>query len=104
MKKTMSHRYSKSLNKGTRRYMEDIAQVERENEPADGTFFGIFDGHGGKNAAKFAKKNLWKTLRSSEGFESDDPEKVKEALRQAFLKTHTSMWNVIGNYTLLFII
>lgn len=76
--------------------MEDIAQVERENDTVKGTFFAIFDGHGGKNAAKYAKKNLWKILRSSEDFASDDPEKVKEAIRQAFLTTHSNMWNVLG--------
>ena len=94
----MVHRYSKSLNKGTRRYMEDIAQIERVNDPAKGTFFAIFDGHGGKNAARYAKKNLWKMLRSSDDFESDDPEKVKMAIRQAFLTTHQNMWNVLGKF------
>ena len=76
--------------------MEDIAQIERGFDPANGTFFAIFDGHGGKNAAKFAKKNLYKLLRSSMDFESEDPEKVKEAIREAFLKTHSNMRNVIG--------
>ena len=98
---TMAHRYSKSLNRGTRRYMEDIAQIEKGSATVGGTYFAIFDGHGGKNAAKFAKKNLWKMLRSSEDFESDDPEKVKQAIRHAFLKTHSNMWNVLGKTEIL---
>ena len=92
----MAFRYSKSLNKGTRRYMEDIAQTCRSNDPVKGTFFAIFDGHGGKNAARFAERRLWRTLSSMEAFESDDPEKVKGAIKDAFLKTHSEMWDVIG--------
>ena len=93
----MSHRYSKSLHKGNRRYMEDIAQIENRNDPEDGSFFAIFDGHGGRSAAKFTKKNLWKTLRGRQEFDSEEPEKLKEAIRDSFIKTHEKMWNDIGN-------
>jgi len=94
----MSHRYSKSLHKGNRRYMEDIAQIENRNDPEDGSFFAIFDGHGGRSAAKFTKKNLWRTLRSCQGFDSEEPEKLKEAIRDSFLKTHEKMWNDIDDW------
>jgi len=34
------------------------------------------DGHGGKEAAKYARDNLWITIKASDGFESGDPVKV----------------------------
>ena len=46
-------------NQGGRRYMEDVFSVayqQTEDEmDLEYAFFGIFDGHGGKEAALFAK-------------------------------------------------
>ena len=59
-------------NQGGRKYMEDVFSVayqQTEDElDLEYAFFGIFDGHGGKEAALFAKvrrapqKFLWKIL------------------------------------------
>ncbi len=60
------------------------------------SFFAVFDGHGGREAAKFAKKTLWKTLKVHKNFGSDDPESFKQAIVQSFLFTHKSMEDEIG--------
>ena len=48
-------------NQGGRKYMEDVFSVayqQTEDEmDLEYAFFGIFDGHGGKEAALFAKVN-----------------------------------------------
>ena len=50
-------------NQGGRKYMEDVFSVayQQTDDEMDleYAFFGIFDGHGGKEAAVFAKVNIW---------------------------------------------
>ncbi len=60
------------------------------------SFFAVFDGHGGREAAKFAKKTLWKTLKEHKNFGSDDPESFNQAIVKSFLLTHKSMEDEIG--------
>lgn len=92
----MEYRYSKSDDRGTRKYMEDVMHTTHEDFPDKISYFAVFDGHGGKEAASYARSNLWKTLKADKGLLSQDPEIVKTALRSAFLKTHNDMWGEIG--------
>lgn len=92
---SMVYTFSKSTHQGNRKYMEDVAQIKTDMATKT-SFFAIFDGHGGKEAAQFARKHLWKNLKNTDGFESSDSEKVKNAIKEAFLATHNSMKNDIG--------
>eukprot|EP00112_Aurelia_sp_Birch-Aquarium-sp1_P025715 Seg871.3 transcript_id=Seg871.3/GoldUCD/mRNA.D3Y31 product="Protein phosphatase 1D" protein_id=Seg871.3/GoldUCD/D3Y31 len=94
----MEYRYSKSDDRGTRKYMEDVMHTTHEDFPDKISYFAVFDGHGGKEAASYARSNLWKTLKADKGLLSQDPEIVKTALRNAFLKTHNDMWGEIDNW------
>ena len=46
-------------------------------------FFGVYDGHGGSYAAKYAGLNLSNNISRNEFFTTD----LKLALKQGFLKT-----------------
>ena len=97
----MAYRYCCSTDKGMRRYMEDVVQHRIESSPEKIGFFAVFDGHGGKEAASFAYQNLWKNIKTTKGFESEDPVEVEAAIKQAFIETHLSMEKEIGRTTRL---
>lgn len=82
--------------------MEDEFQVayQRTHDKKDieYAFFGIFDGHGGKEAAHFAKDNLMDNIVSLRAFWSDDDEDVLAAIKEGFLQTHMAMWKVLGEW------
>ena len=96
IKDNMEYRYSRSEDRGTRKYMEDVIHTTHDDLPKKISYFAIFDGHGGKEAAFYAKSHLWKTLKADERLFSKDPEIVKTAIRDAFHKTHNDMWDEIG--------
>ncbi|XP_078434475.1 putative protein phosphatase 2C 47 [Wolffia australiana] len=50
--------------------------------PSPGAFYGVFDGHGGKDAASFVQKNILKFILEDAHF----PSSVDKALSSAFLK------------------
>lgn len=55
-------------------------------------FFAVFDGHGGREAAHFARENLWDLLKRQRGFWSGDHGEVCAALRKGFIACHHAMW------------
>lgn len=55
-------------------------------------FFAVFDGHGGREAAHFARENLWELLKRQRGFWSKDHSEVCAALRKGFIACHHAMW------------
>lgn len=55
-------------------------------------FFAVFDGHGGREAAHFARENLWGLLKRQRGFWSKDHSEVCAALRKGFIACHHAMW------------
>lgn len=55
-------------------------------------FFGIFDGHGGKEAALFAKEHLMKFIVADKRFWSEEDDDVLQAITNGFLQTHHAMW------------
>lgn len=97
---------------GGRKYMEDAfcVAVQSSYEPSDHVsslpqetpafiYAGIFDGHGGKEAALFAKDKLLQNITDQKEFWTDDDNLILEAIRQGFLTTHQAMLNEQGEYT-----
>lgn len=76
--------------------MEDVLAIELESGERGQAFVAILDGHGGKEAAVYAKEHLWNNIKSVEGFDTSDSEKVKKAIIEGFKKTHQDMWTVRG--------
>ena len=65
------------------------AEDEKDLEYA---FFGIFDGHGGREAALFAKEHLMDAITKNKGFWSEtDDQAVLRAIREGFLSVQQEM-------------
>lgn len=79
---------------GDRSSCEDVIKIQAMRKKTD--FVGLFDGHSGVDAAKFAKDHLCKVMQEDEDIYSCDPVKVSNAIESAFVKTHESMWEVRG--------
>lgn len=96
-------RVSAALHQGDRKYMEDQYAIHYECNKETGQFlyvyFGIFDGHGGQEAAKYAKTHLHKNVTSNILFWSDKHQDVLDAIEAGFLKTHEDMWKELGTYS-----
>ena len=96
----MNLRVTMDSKQGGRKYMEDVMSVKFEKTD-DGrnieyTYLAVFDGHGGVEAAKFAKEHLLGEITKLKGFWSDDDEEVTQAIREGFLATHKLMWKAVG--------
>ncbi|KAM3869296.1 protein phosphatase 1D-like [Diretmus argenteus] len=61
-------------------------------------FFAVFDGHGGREAAHFARDHLWDLLKSQRGFWSKDHSEVCAALRKGFIACHHAMWKKLHEW------
>ena len=74
-------RYAACSMQGWRVNMEDdhIADIDTEKEIS---VFGVFDGHGGQEVAKFCAKHFVEELKKNPNFASG---KYKEALQETFL-------------------
>ena len=75
--------------------MEDHYTWESESRQV---FVGLFDSHGGKEAAEYAVDHLWDNIQSFQEVESAEGDKVKLAIIQGFGKTHNDMWAARGTY------
>lgn len=75
-------RFATCSMQGWRVNMEDahIADVSKDSPVS---IFGVFDGHGGQEVAKFCAKHFINHLRKNENFEAG---KYKEALERNFLR------------------
>lgn len=75
-------RYGGSAMQGWRRTMEDahLAQLEVANDP-NVAIFGVFDGHGGAEVAKFCQKYMSSEIQQLEDFGKGS---VEESLERAF--------------------
>lgn len=80
--------------------MEDffsVAYQQSEDEKdLEYAFFGIYDGHGGSEAATFAKENLMNEIVSQKLFWSDLDQDVLRAIREGYIATHYAMWKEQG--------
>ncbi len=89
-------------NQGDRKYMEDVFSVAyqqtEDEKDLEYAFFGIFDGHGGKEAAIFAKEHLMDAITTQKGFWTDDDEQVLRSIREGFLSTQQAMWRDQHNW------
>ncbi|KAI4327854.1 hypothetical protein L6164_020266 [Bauhinia variegata] len=77
--------------KGPKQYMEDeyicVDDLSENlgpgaNIPSPGAFYGVFDGHGGVDAASFTKTNILKLIVEDAHF----PSGIKKAVKSAFAK------------------
>lgn len=55
-------------------------------------FFAVFDGHGGREAAQFARDFLWEFIKKQRGFWSGCDREVCSAIRKGFIACHHAMW------------
>lgn len=88
-------------NAGGRKSMEDYIAVQlrpnsTENIPdmraqGQAAFVGVFDRHGGKEAARFARENLWEFIQKRQKFSSPDICSVKDSIREGYLDLHDKM-------------
>jgi hypothetical protein len=67
---------------GGRPYQEDRHHEVKGRGSVDSSLFGIFDGHGGANAAEFCRNHLLQNIVADEKFETD----LHVALHRAFIK------------------
>ncbi|MBN3304135.1 PPM1D phosphatase, partial [Amia calva] len=61
-------------------------------------FFAVFDGHGGREAAQFARDHLWDFIKKQRGFWSKDDEEVCAAIRKGFVACHHAMWKKLPEW------
>lgn len=61
-------------------------------------FFAVFDGHGGCEAAQFARDYLWELLKKQRGFWSECDQEVCAALRKGFVACHHAMWKKLRKF------
>ncbi|KZC07213.1 PREDICTED: protein phosphatase 1D [Dufourea novaeangliae] len=89
-------------NQGGRKYMEDMFSVAFQPTPDDKdleyAFFGIFDGHGGCEAAAYAKEHLMNVIVKQKNFWSDRDEDVLRAIRDGYVNTHYAMWRELDKW------
>ncbi|XP_046891222.1 protein phosphatase 1D-like [Hypomesus transpacificus] len=80
-----------------------------ENSPAESeteknlphrsvAFFAVFDGHGGREAAQFARDYLWEFIKKQRGFWSKDDDEVCSAIRKGFVACHHAMWKKLPEW------
>lgn len=62
-----------------------------------------FSGHGGSEAATFAKEHLINLIVNQKAFWSDDDNEVLRAIREGYLATHYAMWREQGKILLEFL-
>lgn len=62
-------------------------------------FFAVFDGHGGREAAQFAREYLWEFVKKQRGFWSDCDREVCSAIRKGFVACHHAMWKKLRKFT-----
>jgi len=88
-------RVNGQANQGGRKEMEDFKRVVFDRDPEQ-AFFAVFDGHGGRDAAIFAREHLWDIIKQQKGFYSNDTARVTKAIKEGFMATHCAMWKQIG--------
>lgn len=93
-------RVTGQCSQGGRKYMEDQFSVAYQESPLthelEYAFFGIYDGHGGPEAALFAKEHLMLEIVKQKLFWSDNDKDVLQAIREGYIATHFAMWREQG--------
>lgn len=93
---------------GKRNHMEDFFDIGYQMKPCDQIrpnewpyeyfYFGIFDGHGGREAANFAKQHLLTNITGQKDFWSQQDDDVMRAIRNGFAQTHSAMKKVMPTW------
>lgn len=82
---------------GDRQHMEDMLLTVYQHTPdkkkLDYAFLGIFDGHGGPEAAEYVKNHLLHTIIKHNDFRSDNDDDVLRAIHDGYMSIHNKMWN-----------
>jgi len=82
--------------------MEDVFSVAyqqtEDEKDLEYAYFGIFDGHGGREAAIYAKTHLMDAITSNRNFWSEDDQLVLKAIREGFLTTQQNMWKALPSW------
>ncbi len=84
---------------GKRGHMEDYFDVRLASDetlkklPAlrEQAFVGVFDGHGGKEAALYARERLWDLIQEQTKFRSTDRQTVMKGIEEAYWALHREM-------------
>ena len=63
-------------------------------------YIGVFDGHGGKEAAKCARERLWEVIQKQPMYQSSNLSRVMESVREAFVAMHKEMEPLRGEAVL----
>ena len=109
MSKGITISVTAETNAGGRRHMEDylavklcpndrLRQVPHLREQA---YIGVFDGHGGKEAAKFARERLWDVIQDQPKYQMNDIKSVCESLREAYEALHREMEPLRGRFMIV---
>lgn len=89
-------------SQGGRKYMEDMFAVAYQQtvdmQDLEYAFCGIFDGHGGPQAAVYAKDHLLDAVVSQRNFWSDNDEDILRAIHDGFIATHYTMWKDVDKW------
>ncbi|KAI1715270.1 protein phosphatase 2C domain-containing protein [Ditylenchus destructor] len=83
---------------GGREHMEDRHHVEVVRDTNNHllyVFAAVYDGHGGDEASKYARKHLHINIMKDPLFDSDNDDDVLQAIRNGFIRTHHEMKHYI---------
>ncbi|XP_035390401.1 protein phosphatase, Mg2+/Mn2+ dependent, 1Da isoform X2 [Electrophorus electricus] len=74
------------------------AESRHTGPPRAVAFYAVFDGHGGPDAACYAREHLWDLIKKQRGFWSRDDEEVCTAIRKGFIACHHAMWKKLPEW------
>uniref|UniRef100_A0A1A8IB31 Protein phosphatase, Mg2+/Mn2+ dependent, 1Na (Putative) n=1 Tax=Nothobranchius kuhntae TaxID=321403 RepID=A0A1A8IB31_NOTKU len=80
--------YAVASMQGWRAHMEDAhtCMPQLKGELEDWAYFAVFDGHAGITVAQYCSRNLLDHILTTGGIKAnEDPEQVKEGIREGFL-------------------
>lgn len=84
-------RYGVSAMQGWRKEMEDQHVCNTNFKLKEHAFFGVFDGHAGAKASVYCSKHLLDSIMDCLGSSEPNPEELKKAIREGFLKLDSTM-------------
>ncbi|KAK3598987.1 hypothetical protein CHS0354_024663 [Potamilus streckersoni] len=97
----MNLRVTEDSDQGGRRYMEDhhsLRFVKNDEGGFEFAYFGIFDGHGGAEASRYARDHLLNEITKYDKFWSEKDDDILFAVKEGFLDTHYGMWKEVDKW------